>query len=272
MMEFTGPYNEQPPSSTSKSKNKVQELNKLRVIFWMMPGNVKYKPSDQYRIVFEEEFANLSSPMTPISLGDGKFLYVNQVLLSKNRLNRDKEYKINYRYELIRYSEKLKRIKVVSESRVTSGTDNFTRQLDFRKHGFSHFENELYSLVEFQQFDVLAVFNKKGMVERLIYWVKGLDSEKNEVFQQDLSLYFAACVLNCCGLLTSSPTGRIQPPDSIEALQIELTLKRLAKLRDDFQSYLDRAGFSYQEVPLIIQNLDLRTSCGDNCCSIAIFI
>ena len=80
------------------------------------------------------------------TLGDGKFLYVNQVLFSKNRLNRDKGYKINYRYELIRYSKRLKRDKVVPESRVTGGTDNFTRQLEFRKHGFYDFEIKLYSL------------------------------------------------------------------------------------------------------------------------------
>ena len=140
-----------------------------------------------------------------------------------------------------------------------------------------------------------------------MYWVKSLVSEKKEVFQQHLSLYFAACVLNCCGLLTSSPTGRIQPPDSLDALQLELTSRRLAKLRGDFESYLDRAGFSYQEVLSFIQNLglslthslslslhmikwqfvrilitlpygrvftivDLRTSCGNNCCPVAISI
>ena len=80
------------------------------------------------------------------TLGDGKFLYVTQVLFSKNRLNRDKGYKINYRYELIRYSERLKTDKVMSESRVTGDTDNFTRQLEFGKHGFNDFESKLYSL------------------------------------------------------------------------------------------------------------------------------
>ena len=112
-------------------------------------------------------------------------------------------------------------------------------------------------VVEFQQFDVLAtVPSKKGLGARLMTalpdWVKSLVSEKKEVFQQDLSLYFAACVLNCCGLLTSSPTGRIHPPDSLDALQLELTSMRLAKLRGDFESYLDRAGFSYQEVLVLL--------------------
>ena len=81
-------------------------------------------------------------------LGDGKFLYEIQVLFNKHRLrehNRDKGYKINYRYELISYSKRLKRNKVVPESRVTGGTDDFTRQLDFRKHGYD-FENKLYAL------------------------------------------------------------------------------------------------------------------------------
>ena len=50
----------------SDSKNKVQELNELRVIFWMMPGDVKSKPNDQYRIVFEAQFTYLSSHMTPM--------------------------------------------------------------------------------------------------------------------------------------------------------------------------------------------------------------
>ena len=173
----------------SNSKNKVQELNELRVIFRMMPGDVKSKPYDQYRMVFESQFSSFSSNMTPMyewifmnkicilnwvvrvraiarvpewkscwhlmktivvwicsSLGDGKFLYVNQVLFSKNQLNRNKGYTINYRYELIRYSKKLKKVKVVPESRVTSGADNYTRQLEFRKHGFNDFENKLYTL------------------------------------------------------------------------------------------------------------------------------
>lgn len=52
--------------ASSSSQKKEQELSELRVIFWMMPGDFKSKPKDQYQIVFEEQFAYLSSPMTPM--------------------------------------------------------------------------------------------------------------------------------------------------------------------------------------------------------------
>lgn len=71
---------------------------------------------------------------------------MNQVLFKKNRLNRDKGYKINYRYDLLRYSKKQNKIRTIAESNVTSNTEEFTRQLEFRKHGFSAFENKLYAL------------------------------------------------------------------------------------------------------------------------------
>ena len=76
-------------------------------------------------------------------MGDA-FLYVANVIIKKSILFKDKTYKINYRYDLLRFSKKRNKIKVVSESHVT-GNDKFTRLLEFKKHGF-HFDSKLSSL------------------------------------------------------------------------------------------------------------------------------
>ena len=96
--------------------------------------------------------------------------------------------------------------------------------------------------VEYQQFDVLVMPDKKGLGTRFVNWVKNLISEQKERFKQNLALYFAACVLNCCGLPLSN-LSVLPAPKSLDALQLVLAVERLSKLRQDFESYLDKADF-----------------------------
>ena len=100
--------------------------------------------------------------------------------------------------------------------------------------------------VEYQQFDVLVMSDKKGLGARFVNWFKSILLEQKELerFKQNLALYFAACVLHCCGLPLSTVSSTVLPaPKSLDALQLVLASERLSKLRQDFESYLDKAGF-----------------------------
>lgn len=85
------------------------------------------------------------------------FLYVAEVFIKKANLSKDKTYKINYRYDLHRISKKQNKIKVVPESHVT-GSDKFTRLLDFRKYGFP-IDSKLYPICIFLNIVLILSFS-----------------------------------------------------------------------------------------------------------------
>lgn len=115
---------------------------------------------------------------------------------------------------------------------------------------------------EYQQFDVLVVPVKKdssnsssegkrrhedrqNIAERFVNWIKSLasDSKEMERFKLNAALYFAACVLICCGLPISNSVN-LPAPKSLDDLQIVIARERLQKLRCDFDCYLDKTDFS----------------------------
>lgn len=69
------------------SQKKEQDLSELRVMFWMMPGDLKCKPTDQYRIVFEEKYAQFSCKMTPMYFSfilEKNIVYVHYLFIPIN--------------------------------------------------------------------------------------------------------------------------------------------------------------------------------------------
>lgn len=94
---------------------------------------------------------------------------------------------------------------------------------------------------------MLVMTDQKNIGARFVNWMKSLVSKQEELerFKQNLALYFAACVLSCCGLplLPLNNSAGLPADKSLDALQLELSAERLRKLRMDFESYLDRAGF-----------------------------
>ena len=96
--------------------------------------------------------------------------------------------------------------------------------------------------VEYQQFDVLVIPDKKGVKPFFGNIIKSifLKQEEQERFKQNLALYFAACVLDCCGLPLDSSSG----PTAPIALKIEFAAECLNKLRLDFESYMDKANIN----------------------------
>ena len=99
--------------------------------------------------------------------------------------------------------------------------------------------------VEYQQFDVFVMPDKKGFWKGTLFGnlIKSLFSKHEDLerFKQNLALYFAACVLNCCGLALSSSSD-LTAPNSLGDLQLEFAAEGLNKLRHDFESYLDKAS------------------------------